>query len=603
MCRLTGDPCVSFEGDENQESTALYRVRDTAAQQHRQPGALVAFAPAYGSRNTQNLRRSNDGSRCCWDGWLHNRKELLLRIGDSVDADASDATIALALFHREGVIGLGGLIGDWRLCIWDALNRTVILASDYAGVRPLYYHFGAGALYWSSDLTHLISWTGRNTLDELYIANFLVRGNAAERTPYVGVRAILPSHAVIGTANGVSTTRLWNLPFDQEVRYSVEGSYEERLLELFREAVQVRIDGQPRICAELSGGLDSSSVVCMAKRVLNEAGDGGALLNTFSYTHEQCTDEKYFREVERVSGLSGHHLDLQAYAAAAAGGGGSAPTWWNPRYHELARLIETMKASVFLTGQFGDMIMGNTTDDTAQVTELLVHGRFLQAGQEAYHWARALRVPIYPILWRSFRETCSSWVSPIDPRDSVAAMEMSAETSLSPRIASDLRDHDIERLSRASWRQAPPGRRRRFRAVQEALESRNLTTPELLSHVSYTHPFTHRPLVEFMLTVPARIVCAPGQPRRLMRRAFSGLLPRMVLNRKSKAAYTLIYRNSLLPLASAMLQRPRDIQVVERGYIESPSLISRLEQFRRGLDCNEPQLRQIMLLEFWLRNM
>jgi asparagine synthase (glutamine-hydrolysing) len=134
------------------------------------------------------------------------------------------------------------------------------------------------------------------------------------------------------------------------------------------------------------------------------------------------------------------------------------------------------------------------------------------------------------------------------------------------------------------------------------LQSRSLQAPEALQHVSYTHPFAHRPLVEFMLTIPARLVCEPGQPRRLMRRAFAGLLPPLILKRKSKAAYTSIYRGSLMPLAGALLKRPDRIQVVERGYVHGKSLISRLEKFTVGLDCNESQLRQIILFEFWLRN-
>jgi hypothetical protein len=87
-----------------------------------------------------------------------------------------------------------------------------------------------------------------------------------------------------------------------------------------------------------------------------------------------------------------------------------------------------------------------------------------------------------------------------------------------------------------------------------------------------------------------------------MRRAFAGLLPPMVLNRKSKAAYTSVYYQALMPLAAAMLNRPTEIQLVERGYLDRTSLTSRLERFTQGLDCNEFQLRMIILFEFWLRN-
>jgi asparagine synthase (glutamine-hydrolysing) len=173
--------------------------------------------------------------------------------------------------------------------------------------------------------------------------------------------------------------------------------------------------------------------------------------------------------------------------------------------------------------------------------------------------------------------------------------------SLIPGVRACLARYDRERLAIDDLRHAPPGRRRRFQSAAEFLQSRRLQTPEALEPLSYTHPYAHRPLVEFMLTIPARIVCAPGQPRRLMRRAFAGLLPPAVLNRKSKASYNPVFRSALLPMATALLKTPRKIELVERGLVDRASLLARLEKFRQGLDCNETQLRQVLLFEFWLR--
>jgi hypothetical protein len=159
---------------------------------------------------------------------------------------------------------------------------------------------------------------------------------------------------------------------------------------------------------------------------------------------------------------------------------------------------------------------------------------------------------------------------------------------------------DKDRTS--GWQAAPSGRRRRFRALSEMLQARILQVPEALQHISYTHPFAHRPLVEFMLTIPPAVVCRPGEPRRLMRRAFAGLLPESVRKRKSKAAYGGVYRRALLPLAADMLREPGKMRVAEYGFVDRNSVTERLSAFTGGLDSNEAQLRQIILLEFWLRN-
>jgi hypothetical protein len=133
------------------------------------------------------------------------------------------------------------------------------------------------------------------------------------------------------------------------------------------------------------------------------------------------------------------------------------------------------------------------------------------------------------------------------------------------------------------------------------LELRLLQVPEILQHLDYTHPFAHRPLVEFLMTIPADVLCGPSEPRRLMRRALADLWPDKVRSRGSKGFFTTPWHEAMLPLADDLMKQ-RQIEVVDRGFVDRTSLLSRLERLLRGLDCNEAQLRQIILLEFWLRH-
>jgi len=534
-----------------------------------------------------------------WDGRIDNPKDLQRQTG--LGADCPDSAIILSLYRQKGVDGLGDVVGDWSLCIWDANRREIVLASDYAGIRPLYYHRSANSLYWSSSLADLVRWTGIAELDDTFVGAFLARGSAAARTPYAAIFAVPAGQAVSIDRDRIVKRAVWNLPTHREVRYPDDRQYEEEMLGLFREGVQARIATGTPVCAELSGGLDSSSVVCMADRLRKEMPGLVPDLTTFSYTHENCPDEKYFREVERFCQLSGGHLELRECPAVTALHAGAIPAWWEPRFRELARRMAVQGAGVLLTGQLGDLIMGNSHDDSSQVTEWLAKGRWGKAAREAYAWGRAMQAPIYPILWRSVREAFFSWVPPVSPRAAVGAIQGSTEDSLAAGFRARM-EFDEQEHGDSFWRDVPPGRRRRFRSVGETLQARALQTPEALQHVSYTHPFAHRPLVEFMLTIPAHVVFGPGQPRRLMRRAFGGLLPALVLSRKSKAAYTSMYRMALMPLAAALLKRPAGIQLVDRGYVDGPSLTRRLERFTQGLECNESQLRVLLLLEFWLRN-
>ena len=138
-----------------------------------------------------------------------------------------------------------------------------------------------------------------------------VHASASTLTPYAGILAVPAGYAISITPDRIAKRAFWTLPIYRETRYPDERRYEEQLLELFREGVQARIATGTPASSELSGGLDSSSIVCMADRIHKAAPGQVAKLTTFSYTHENCPDEKYFREVEQARGLAGCHLELQ----------------------------------------------------------------------------------------------------------------------------------------------------------------------------------------------------------------------------------------------------------------------------------------------------
>jgi asparagine synthase (glutamine-hydrolysing) len=587
--------------DEDRVRTALDSPGCFTPLTCRQPGLVMGWAAGFQAPSSQGLLQLPDRSVCLWDGRIDNRGDLLGQEQSAPPQDRSDAAIVLNLYRQKGVDGLRDVVGDWSCCIWDANRREIVLASDYAGIRPLYYHCRAGSLYWSSSLADLVRWTGIAEIDETYVASFLLRNGTGWRTPYAGISPVPSGHAISIAPGRIAGRAFWTLPIHQEIRYRDERQYEERMLELFREGVQARLATGAPTCSELSGGLDSSSIVCMADRLLKESSSGSELI-TFSYTHENSLDEKFFLAVERACKVSAHHLPLQEYPAADARRMGVVPAIWEPRFQGLASRMAELGSGVLLTGQLGDFVMGNTSDDSGQVTEWLAKGGFGRAVRESYAWGRAMQAPIYPILWRGIREAYFSWVPSVDPRDSVGAMPASREDSLTAGLHARFESEERERLAGDPARHAPSGCRRRFRTAAQVLQSRVLQTPEALQPVSCTHPYAHRPLLEFMLTIPPHIVVAPGQPRRLMRRAFAGLLPPAILGRRSKGVYVSTYRQSLVPLAAALLKGPGVIQVVERGYVEPKSLTGRLEKFVEGLDCNETHLLPILLLEFWLRH-
>src|ERR1051325_8116544 len=205
--------------------------------------------------------RTKRASVLHWDGRLDNVQDLLPVLADLLCGNTRNSAIALAAYQRWGIDGLMQLIGDWSIVIRDAAERTTILASDYAGVRPLYYSVQMRHVVWSSRLQSVVETTGISNLDEQYMGAFLLFGGCPNRTPYKGIYSVPPGHAVCVSQMGTKIRRFWTAPIRDEVRYRNHSRYEERLRALLREAVSTRLQKEAPVLAELSGGLDSSSVV------------------------------------------------------------------------------------------------------------------------------------------------------------------------------------------------------------------------------------------------------------------------------------------------------------------------------------------------------
>jgi hypothetical protein len=129
-----------LERDEAWVLSGLGNPKDGPSRLRRGPGLLMGQqAGGFDSAGSDGCTVSSDGSICAWDGRLDNRKDLLLQLFGDSRAGGLDSALALRLYQFRGPDGLRDLIGDWSLVIADAKSRLIVLASDYAGIRPLYY--------------------------------------------------------------------------------------------------------------------------------------------------------------------------------------------------------------------------------------------------------------------------------------------------------------------------------------------------------------------------------------------------------------------------------------------------------------------------------
>jgi len=556
---------------------------------------------------TLNWDAPNDGTTSevlHWDGRLDNRDDLLLLLRDRLQDDGSNAALARATYERYGIEGFVRLIGDWSLVLRDHANRAIVLASDFAGIRPLSYHVRPDRVSWSCHLQSIVDAIGATDLDEDYIRGFLLFGGCPNRTPYKDIYPVPSGHAVTVSSAGMKIRRFWHLPFGDEIRYATLRRYEEHLRTLFREAVAVRLQTESPVLAEISGGLDSSSVVYMASHLIRGGAAKASHLTGVSYLWRNSLDEPFIREVESSCGIKSVHVSTDDVPLLSETQVGNAkPEILEAVNRSVAAAARGLGAKAILTGQNGDLVMGNWFDDSLHVAASLREFRIGRAFEEALAWSKILRLPVYSIVWKALQAALPPSLAPaaIYAAPDGSYVPKSTETSLVPGFGDRAASSESESFFSDAWKQARPEHRKRFRSLTMTLELRALQPPEPLQHLDYTHPFAHRPLVEFLMAVPPEVLCRPGEPRRLMRSALSDLWPLKLRTRRSKGVFNAPWQKALRPLARVLL-KARQLYLVESGFVDRTSVLSRLERLSSGLDCNESQLRQIILLELWLRN-
>src|ERR1700741_3160887 len=414
--------------------------------------------------NTQQLRAIHDTriEVLHWDGRLDNRADLLLRLRDSLKGETSNAAIACASYERWGTNGLVQLIGDWSLVIRDHNSRTIILASDFAGVRPLYYHVQNGQVQWSNRLQSLVDETRVSELDEQYIAGLLMFGGCPNRTPYRNIHSVPPGHAVCVSPNETKISRFWSMPIGDTIRYQNEHRYEEELRSLFREAVAVRLQTESPVLAELSGGLDSSSVVCMANHLIRSGAVSAPRIAGLSFLWRNSLDEPFVREVESHCGIEGVHISTHDVPLINETQVGAAiPEGFQPLRISVAGTASNFGAKTILTGQLGDLITGNWIDDSLQVAASLRRFQIGRACEEALAWSKILRLPVYRILWRSAQAALPMALTPaaIYAASDGSYTPKSAETSLASGFSDRIGLSESENFFSNTWMKAPPERR------------------------------------------------------------------------------------------------------------------------------------------------
>lgn len=318
MCGLCG--VVYTDAGRPVDEERLTAMRDCIA--HRGPddaGSYVALGVGLGSRRLSIVDLSARGHmpmktpdgrfHIVYNGEVYNASDLRheLEAGGHVFESRTDTEVVLRLFAVHGPASLERLNGMFAIAIWDTQHRTLFLARDRLGIKPLYYTHTTSAFHFASEAKALFAGGVEPVFDASVWEELLCfRYVAGATTPYVGVRRLLPGHFLLWHDGQIQVHRWWNLAQrtaalrDQSQGESLERWYRES----FDDAVALRRISDVPVGVLLSGGLDSGTV---AASLASLAGSGVHSF-TVSFDADGYDESPLARLVAKQWGLHYHDI-------------------------------------------------------------------------------------------------------------------------------------------------------------------------------------------------------------------------------------------------------------------------------------------------------
>jgi asparagine synthase (glutamine-hydrolysing) len=239
---------------------------------------IIAQATLFIAPNSHlnKIEVTNSGCYIAADAILDNRPELAELLGVNILAldGLSDAGLIAASWERWGSDCVQHLVGDFAFSVVDPAARTVFLARDHIGTRPLYWSIRGDTFLWCTAANVLVNHTQWQwPIDEDAVAAFQAYfASPLHQTFFQHVQRVEPGHTVNLQNGKVSTSRWWKPKTIVHLRLETPQAYAEACRALVERAVADRSKTVYPIGAHLSGGIDSTGVAVIAARYLAKHG-------------------------------------------------------------------------------------------------------------------------------------------------------------------------------------------------------------------------------------------------------------------------------------------------------------------------------------------
>jgi asparagine synthase (glutamine-hydrolysing) len=514
----------------------------------------------------------------------------------------SDTEVILHAYREWGPACLSRLNGMFAFAIWDGTRDCLFCARDRLGMKPFYYRVDRERLTFGSEIKALLEDAGQAALpNQRMVHDFLAFGlqDHTEETFFDGIRQLRPGHYLVAEGGRLNVEKWWDLEPSAPQATLGDESAIRSFRALFDDAVRIHLRSDVAVGSCLSGGLDSSSIVCTVRQLSK------ANLKTFSSCFEEpaCDERPYLSLVVAQAGTESvevfpdgrrlyDEMPRILWFQEEPFGGTSYLAQW-----AVMRAAAENGVKVLLDGQGGDeLLCGYPGYWGSYGGDLIRNGNVRRFAQEAWAYGRQ-QARLHPTVYANFAR----------------ALLPSGVVS---RARSWLKGHDLWMSPEFASRYADSGRRllygQRFPGAVENhvaayLQSHSL--PALLHHedrnamafsIEARLPFLDARLIDFSLRLPTGLKLRNGRSKFVLREAMADVLPEGVRQRTDKMGFVTPQdrwlRETLRPQLEDMF-RTRAFE--QRGYWDPPRLRTAYREYCDGRRQLGSSVWRWVSLELW----
>jgi len=261
----------------------------------------------------QPVMNEDNSVSIVFNGEIYNHQELRQRLekrGHRYRSHSDTETI-VHLYEEYGQDCVSHLRGMFAFAIWDSRSRTLFVARDRLGIKPLYFTRTDEHFLFASEIKALLAHPKvRTEINRGALPEFLAFGYlSGSRTMFAGIEKLLPGHTIgVHESGTIRIQPYWDLPQDGEQKSHPEKYYVDTYRELLEQSVATHLMSDVPLGMFLSGGLDSSAIAALMSKIRKEP------IETFAvgYEEEAYSELRYARAVAQRIGSNHHEVRVSS---------------------------------------------------------------------------------------------------------------------------------------------------------------------------------------------------------------------------------------------------------------------------------------------------